>query len=407
MSFLHGISGINSASRALDIISNNIANTQTIGFKSSNARFSDIMSESIGLGVQLNCIEQDFSNGSFIAGLNDLNIAISGNGFFNLIDDDGKIYYSRNGEFKISKNGEIINQQNKYLLGYKPYGTPPVINSNVSLEKIVLPNSIMQASPSNEVYIKENLPANIKHPEIKIFDSNDRNSYNFQSQVKVYDSMGNIHFIKIFYVKLQDERSWKVYCYDDTSPIINEKKEKILYSKDLKFDEFGNLKSSQDNKINIFGDNLNGSDKLNILIDFSKITQIGPTRKINMPLVNGHGVGELISFYVNDKGEIISKYSNQQNLLTGKIAISSFVNNNGLKKISDNCWVETNISGSPIVGTSGEGCLGSIKSRMLESSNVDLGSELVKMIVQQRNYQSNIQSIKVQDQLLQTLINIR
>lgn len=229
MEFAQGVSGLNAAAQALDVIGNNIANAQTIGFKSSSASFADMFSGSlIGLGVQLAGVEQNFNDGTLISGMGNINMAISGSGFFRLADDGGKIYYSRNGEFDRNANGEIVNKQGKHLTGYKATGTPPTISGGAPLENITVPDAPMPASETTEGSINDNLPSNETPPEIKKFDPTKDGSYNYTSQLKAYDSLDNLHIIKVYYIKGENSGEWTVKCFDETAPVKEGDKKNIL-----------------------------------------------------------------------------------------------------------------------------------------------------------------------------------
>ena len=121
----------------------------------------------------------------------------------------------------------------------------------------------------------------------------------------------------------------------------------------------------------------------------------------------GYAAGEFTGFQINNDGSIVGTYSNSQTQLLGQIVMVNFANPEGLSSEGDNVWKETLSSGNPILGTAGSGGFGTLTSGALESSNVDLSKELVNMIVAQRNYQSNAQTIKTRDQILQTLVNLR
>ncbi|WP_376775527.1 flagellar hook-basal body complex protein [Candidatus Sodalis endolongispinus] len=176
------------------MIGNNIANAQTIGFKSSSASFADMFSGSlIGLVVQLAVVEQNFNDGTLISGMGNINMAISGSGLFRLADDGGKIYYSRNGEFDRNENGEIVNKQCKHLTGYKATGTPPTITGGAPLTNITVPDAPMPRAVSTEGSLGDNLPSNAEPPEVAEFNIKEHKSYNYSTQFTSYDSLGNPH----------------------------------------------------------------------------------------------------------------------------------------------------------------------------------------------------------------------
>lgn len=158
---------------------------------------------------------------------------------------------------------------------------------------------------------------------------------------------------------------------------------------------------------NVTTNSLNGSAANTFAIDFTGSTQQNASSSELSKTQNGYTTGNLVEYAINDDGTISGTYSNGQTQLLGQIVLATFSNNQGLKSEGDNVWSATSSSGEASLGTAGTGLLGSLTSGALESSNVDIGSELVDMIVAQRNYQSNAQTIKTQDSILNTLVNLR
>ncbi|AFA40905.1 flagellar hook protein [Wigglesworthia glossinidia endosymbiont of Glossina morsitans morsitans (Yale colony)] len=408
MSFSQGINGINSASQALDVIGNNIANSQTVGFKSSAISFSDIFSGAIGLGSQTSGITQNFENGSMLSSAKNLDLAISGNGFFRLSDNGGQVYFTRNGEFKLNSNKQIVNFQNKFLTGYQATGNPPSISTGSPIENIFLPDDSMYPMASTKGSIQGNLKSNDVPPKIEQFQFNNPDSYNFTSQLEAYDSLGKKHIIKIFYVKNKEDGNWTVNGYDETAPIMNGQNIDIK-SVSISFDENGNLKKSGEiyPQLTIPSSSINGSKAFEVTISMNQLIQQESENKIYNQKIDGYGVGKFIDYTISNSGKIIANYSNGQTQLIAQIVMANFTNPSGLKSTGENCWIETEESGAATLGTSESGGFGQILGKKLESSNVDISNELVKMMIQQSNYQSNAQTIKTQDQLLQVLVNMR
>ena len=152
----------------------------------------------------------------------------------------------------------------------------------------------------------------------------------------------------------------------------------------------------------------NGSAAMNMTVDLSGTTQFGNPNGMSKLKQDGYTAGTLTSYSINPDGTITGKFSNEQTKLLGQVVLSSFANPNGLEPKGGNAWAETLASGAAITSTPGEGTKqGSLEAGALEASNVDLTSELVNLIVAQRSYQANAQTVKTQDQVVQTLINIR
>lgn len=403
MSFSQGLSGLNAASQALDVVGNNIANSQTVGFKSGSIAFADVFAGSqIGMGVQVAGVNQNFSDGVLGMGNSALDMGIQGDGFFRLEGEGGKVFYSRNGQFKTDENGFIINNQGMYLTGYQATGTPPAIQQGAAIEPIQIPSGNMPPRASDAGKINGNLDSGTEaidqtqYP----FDPEDNNSYNSVSQVDAYDSLGNKHTINVYYVKT-DDNEWKAYSMDTTSPAGNP----AWQETDLQFDPSGQLVTAPA-RLNVQGEGYNGADALNFDLDLAGMTQQASDTSMKSPSTTGYAPGQMNGYTIGDNGEVVASYSNGQRQTVGQILLSNFTNPGGLSSEGNNCWSETPSSGQPTTGISGTGNLGKLYGNRLEASNVDLSQEMVNMIVFQRNYQSNSQTIRTQSELLQTLVNI-
>ena len=406
MSFSQGLSGLNAASQALDVVGNNIANSQTVGFKSGSIAFADIFAGSqVGMGVQVSGVNQDFSDGTLEQGSSNLDMGIQGNGFFRMVDEAGRVYYSRNGQFKQDQNGFIINNQGMFLSGYQATGTPPTIPAGAAVGPIQIPTGGMMAHASDSGVMKGNLNSGTdtidqgEHP----FDPEKSDSYSSVQTVKAYDSLGNEHSINVYYVKTGDN-SWKAYSSDTTAPTPDA--ENPTYKElDLSFDTSGQLTTSPAS-LTVASSGYKGAEPLNFDLDMTGMTQQASDTAMDTHSTNGYPAGSMNGYSVGDNGQIIASYDNGQQQLVGQVVLSNFANAGGLASKGNNCWQETPESGQPMVGISGSGNLGNLAGNKLEKSNVDLSNEMVNMIIYQRNYQSNSQTIKTQSEVLQTLVNL-
>jgi flagellar hook protein FlgE len=403
MSFSQGLSGLNAASQALDVVGNNIANSQTVGFKSGSISFADVFAGSqIGMGVQVAGVKQNFSDGVLGQGTGALDMGIQGNGFFRLVSEAGKIFYSRNGQFKTDENGYIVNDAGMKLTGYQATGTPPAIQPGAAVGAIQIPTGQMPARASDGGTMKGNLDsgAEVIDQEKHAFDPKDSNSYNSVTQVDAYDSLGNRHTINVYFVKTGDNE-WQVYTNDTTAP----DEASLKNPTPITFDSSGQL-TTNPAKVPVIGTAYNGADALNFELDMTGMTQQASDTAMDSPSTTGYAPGMMNGYTVGDNGQIIASYSNGQQQLLGQVVLANFANAGGLSSSGNNCWTETPSSGQPVVGIAGTGNLGNLYGNKVEASNVDLSKEMVDMIVFQRNYQSNSQSIKTQSELLQTLVNL-
>lgn len=398
MSFSQGLSGLNASSQALDVVGNNIANSQTVGFKSGSVAFADVFAGSqVGMGVQVAGVNQNFSDGVLGAGSSPLDMGIQGNGFFRMVTEAGRVFYSRNGQFQTDENGYVVNNQGMRLTGYMATGTPPAIQQGAPVGEIQIPTGQMPARASDAGSISGNLDSGNDVVTVTPFDPTNGDSYTYSTQVNAYDSLGNEHAINVYYVKTADNQ-WTAYSVDSTSPGATS-------SVNLTFDTSGKL-TTNPAELTVDGAPYQGGAALNFNLDLSGLSQQASENTMDSPSTTGYPPGLMNGYTVGDNGQIIASYSNGENQLLGQVVLSNFTNPGGLESAGNNCWSETPESGQPVIGIADTGNLGSLRGNMLEGSNVDLSKEMVNMIVYQRNYQSNSQTIKTQSELLQTLVNL-
>ncbi|MCK8067280.1 flagellar hook protein FlgE [Cobetia sp. 1CM21F] len=420
MAFSQALSGLSAASTNLDVIGNNIANSETVGFKSSEAQFSDIYagSQAAGIGVQLASVAQDFTSGSLESTGRDLDLAISGDGFLRFSDTSGQIVYSRNGQLNIDAEGYIVTAQGAQLTGYSGEGVTgePVV---LQIPTAPLAAKATQDNIALEVYGAEvalNLDAADPVPATADFDPTDAATYNYASAMTVYDSLGDEHVVTSFYAKTENN-TWNVHHVMDFSSKAAELQEQIdegVADPSVDFDPqtevitFGAggqlLDYSQTAQTYALA---NGASDLSFSIDFTGSTQYANDFEVITLSQNGYTSGSLVGVSFEEDGRVIGSYSNELKQTLGTIALANFANEQGLQPNGDNGWVATASSGVPLVGVPGEGVFGEVQSGVVEASNVDLTTELVDLIIAQRNYQSNAQTIKVQDEVQQSVINMR
>lgn len=385
----------------LDVIGNNIANSATYGFKSGTASFADMFAGSkVGLGVKVAGITQDFTDGTTTNTGRGLDVAISQNGFFRLVDSNGSVFYSRNGQFKLDENRNLVNMQGLQLTGYPATGTPPTIQQGANPTNISIPNTLMAAKTTTTASMQINLNSSDPLPTVTPFSASNADSYNKKGSVTVFDSQGNAHDMSVYFVKTGDN-NWQVYTQDSSDPTGTAEP-----AMKLVFNANGVLTSNPTE--NITTGAINGADPATFSLSFlNSMQQNTGANNIVATTQNGYKPGDLVSYQINDDGTVVGNYSNEQTQLLGQIVLANFANNEGLASEGDNVWSATQSSGVALLGSAGTGNFGTLTNGALEASNVDLSKELVNMIVAQRNYQSNAQTIKTQDQILNTLVNLR
>ena len=408
MSFQQGLSGLDAASKSLEVIGNNVANASTVGFKQSQAQFADVFanaltgsgSSSIGIGTKISNVQQQFTQGNITNSNNSLDVAINGGGFFRM-SDNGAITYTRNGQFELDKNGFLVNAAGNQLTGY-------AANASGVLQKgSAVPLNISTADLAPQVTSQITGLLNLNSSDTAFaaapaFDPTDPTTYNDSTSVSVYDSLGNSHTLQSFFRKT-GAGVWDVYTtLDGTSTTVLP-----AATATLTFTGTGVSPAVVPNPAPINAAVTTGAAALAMTLDLSGSTQFGSAFSVNSLSQDGYASGKLSGFSFSDDGTIVGRYTNGQTSTLGQVVLANFSNPNGLQSLGNNAWAESATSGAALVGTPNTGGLGVLQSSAVEDSNVDLTAELVNMITAQRVYQANAQTIKTQDQVMQTLVNLR
>ncbi len=418
MPFRSALSGINAASEELKVIGNNIANAGTTGFKQSRAEFADVYaateggsSNSIGAGVRLAAVTQQFGQGNIGFTDNKLDLAINGRGFF-ILDENGTRSYTRAGSFQVDRDGYVVNNANQKLI---VNNADEQGNITGAVGPLRLDNANIQPNATDMIDVGVNLDSSQKPPTTAPFDPEVPNSFNHSTSLTIYDSLGTAHLATMYYVKGAQPNEWQTYLFVDGKDARGA--QQPPYSADtLMFDGAGALASINGTPVppgTIQYDNIqigNGADPLNLtvnLLSATPITQFGSRFNVSSLKQNGFTSGRLSGFDINDQGIIKARYSNGQSKVIGQVSLADFKNPQGLRPLGDTSWAESYSSGPALVGTPGSGSLGVLQSGALENSNVNLTEQLVNMIHAQRNFQANAQMISTADTITQTVINIR
>jgi len=406
MAFQQGLSGLNSSSKALDVAGNNIANASTVGFKASSTHFADVYGASlqggggsqIGIGATLGGVVQQYSQGNITSTNNPLDIAINGTGFFGM-SQNGSVSYTRNGQFHLDKDGYIINDQNRKLLGVLADSTG-TIPQTPPTDQLRVGFVTGTPAPTTDAAVTANLDSRQAVPALA-FDTTNPETYNSSTAMTVYDSLGNPHTLSYYFVKSATANQWQVYNGLDGAALTSGSP-----SSTLTFSSSGVLTSAPTIS-KTFPVTTGAVSPLVFDVNVANMTQFGSPFAVNDLSQNGFAPGNLAGVSVSKDGIVQARYDNGQVRDIGQVALFNFRNPNGLTSIGNNQWTETGDSGQPTPGNPNTGIFGVLQASAVEESNVDLTAELVNLIVQQRNYQASAQSIKTQDQILQTLVNIR
>ena len=435
MGFNISLSGIGASQKDLNTTSNNIANANTYGFKESRAEFGDVYSSSIfsnaktttGGGVQTSVVAQQFHEGSSIYTNNPMDLRISGSGFFAVADDKLQPQnnsLTRNGAFHLDKDNNIVNSEGQYLLGYQVDQDTDQVTS-YEAQALKVPDQFGQPRASSNVEIGVNLPANGDPKDAKLFDFNDPNTYNKSTSVTIYDSLGQPYKMTTYYVKDNTAPNrWAVY-YTATDS-TGEKPVNITNGGSatatgqqgsfIDFNTDGSVASVNSGNPIITeplgatgaGLNLNGADENQTLnVNFADPTQYAAPFEIRRFNEDGATTGYLAKVDIDAKGSIVGTYSNGENVTLGRVGMVRVPNEQGLVSKGGTQWVSSQDSGATIWGEASQGAFGAIKSGTLEQSNIDMTQELVDLITAQRNFQANSRALEVDNQLQQTILQIR
>ena len=414
MSFQQGLSGLNAASKSLDVIGNNIANANTVGFKGANTQFADVFASSAdvfassvggaggtsaGIGTKVTGVIQQFEQGNITTSSNPLDVAINGAGFFR-VSDSGTILYSRNGQFRLDKDGFLVTATLAHLTGFAADSTGALDTSKpVDLQ---ISSSGLPPKVSTKAEAAVNLDSTSTALSAAAFNLSQPATFQSSTAVAVYDSLGESHTLSMYFLK-SAPNTWQVFS--------------ALDGVQVGASAVGQLTFQTDGKLDLTATTLpfsiaatigtGASTPLNVDLDFTGSTQFGTPFGVNALAQDGFTSGRLTGFSFETGGEITARYTNGQSRALGKIALANFPDPQGLQPLGNNQWAESAFSGAPLVGVAGTGTLGVLQPSALEDSTVDLTRELVDMIVAQRFYQANAQTIKTQDQVLQTLVNLR
>ncbi|WON73586.1 flagellar hook protein FlgE [Nitrosospira sp. Is2] len=406
MGFQQGLSGLNAASKNLEVIGNNVANTNTVGFKQSQTQFADMFANSLsggggtqaGIGVKVAAVAQQFGQGSITVSNNPLDIAVNGDGFYRL-SDQGAISYSRNGQFHPDKDGYIVNSNGLRLTGYGADATGQIISGSAT--DLRISKADLAPATTTQVNALVNLDSRETALSSAAFDPTDPATYHSSTSLPIYDSLGNDTDLSTYFVKTA-ANTWDVFAANDGA-VLNGG----LAVGSLNFLPNGSLNPSGSSVFSITSPVTTGANPLTFDLDFTGTTQFGSPAGVNALSQDGYTSGQLTGYSVAPDGTLRGGYSNGEFLDLGQVVLANFANPQGLAVQGNNTWKESSTSGAALVGAPGTSGLGVLQAGAVEESNVELTSELVNMITAQRIYQANAQTIKTQDQILQTIVNLR
>ena len=411
MSFGIALSGLDAAQSNLNTTANNIANSATTGFKSSNANFAELFAVSpqgvsdtqIGNGVQLQQVEQQFSQGDIQTTGNSLDLALSGNGFFT-VSSGGSDQYTRAGSFQTNANGDVVNAAGQNLQVYAPTANGSF--NTTSLTNLVIPTGDSAPAATTTASLAFNLPASSAAPTATPFDPTNADSYNQSTSMTVYDSLGAAHTASFYFVNT-GAGTWNAYEYVDGNA-VNTTPVALTYSNSGALTGVTDAAGGTDPTAISFGTYAptTGAAPLNITYNMSDTTQYGNTFGVTAITQNGFTTGQISGVSVSSTGVVQANYTNGQSTSLGQVAVANFADQQALQQVGNTNWEQTFASGQPVYGQAGGAGVGLIESGSLEESNVDITAQLVNMITAQRAFQANAEMVSTENSITQTVINI-
>jgi len=407
-SLYSGVTGLNAAGYSMSVVGNNIANSNTVGFKASYTSFADILSQSlggavggnqVGRGVALSDIGTVFSQGSFENTTNGTDLAIEGAGFFIVADSSGR-YYTRAGNFIMDEEGYLVSPGGFKLQGYATDATGALITS---VSDINVANVSSAPKQTSGFSISANL------------DGSARLGDEYSTTITMYDSIGEAIPLSITFTKLGTGNAWTYTASIPPSMGTATGSGTIEFDADGNVGTFDSSTTFSDKSFFIDLPGTGGAD-FTVTWDVWDSATSGPTTDLtgyaaasdtNALFQDGYSPGAIQTISVDQDGQIIGLFTNGQTRTLGQVLLADFVSPYGLTKMGRSLYAESANSGQPTVGSPNTGGRGRIASNSLEMSNVDMASEFVKMITTQRAYQANARVITTSDELLSELMMIK
>ena len=419
--FQIGISGLSAAGGGLAVVGDNIANSATTGFKTSRAEFQDVLATSLkgidggdqfGAGVKLAHIKPMFTQGNIARTESITDLAISGNGFFEVDASFGR-GYSRDGSFHFNKEGELVNSDGYKVRGFLSNEDGKITNR---AGPIKLGGTTIPARSTEQVNITMNLDSRENVKEFNIEKPEDTSS--FSTTLTVYDNVGTPRLISMFYNKLENN-TWEYHAVTDGKDTEGGEEGKFyeMGTGKLVFNNKGVLQEEIET-LNDFNFNKGAAAGHKMEFNFGESlkeggtglaasTQYGSGTAVSRHTQDGSSAATLTSMSFNDKGVLRAVYNNGESREIAQIALAKFENNEGLFKVGKNLMKESAKSGQAALGKPSESGRGEILSKSIELSNVDLAKEFIGLMANQRNFQANAKTINTADQMLQEVLNIK
>ncbi|MBP9211484.1 MAG: flagellar hook protein FlgE [Bacteroidetes bacterium] len=408
-----GVTGLRNHTLMMDVIGNNVANINTIGFKASRITFGEMFAQTlrgasgstattggmnplqIGLGASVLSVDMLFKQGGIEMTGKDSDLAVSGSGLF-VVNKGGKNFYTRIGAFEKDASGNLV--QNGAILQGKLADQFGNILSGTNLENLRIDAD--RKSPAKATTLAE-FSGNLD-PSAAAGTTSD-------STVTVYDTQGNPISLSLRFTKQAAANEWTW-----TATVPPPATATAGSSGTISFNDNGSFKAmtyDTDTALKF----TTGTGTLDMVIDlqfgkpgeFRGITQNKGSMAVSSRSQDGYTAGELSKWDIDSNGFINATFSNGQSIVLGQVMLAEFNNPNGLSRTGDGLFDVSANSGIPVILSAGEGSRSAIVAGSLEQSNVDLPEEFTKMIVAQRGFQSNARVITTSDEILNEVVNLK
>jgi flagellar hook protein FlgE len=392
MSFDIALSGINAINTDLDTISNNIANVNTTGFKSSRSNFAAMYAGLQPTGTQVTSSTQSINlGGNAVSTGNSMDAAISGAGFFVTKNSEGTEQYTRAGGFSKDADGYIVDSFGNKVQGYAPVTGSTALGA---LGDLTVPTGQIAALPSTTLTYVANLSADWTPPATTTFNATDATSYNSSTVSVVYDSLGVQHSLTQYFVKSGTDTDTVYYAMDGNT---------LPATTTMTFGTGGTLATPAAAVAVALG-TPTGAAAMSININYAGTTQYSGSATTSTNAANGYASGTFTGVELTANGTLSAQYSNGQTQSVGTVALATFPDDGGLVPVSDTAWTASIASGTPLYYTPGTGTAGTLTTGSVEQSNVNLTEQLVDLMSAQNNYQANSKVLQTESQMLQNLI---
>ncbi|WP_419571399.1 flagellar hook-basal body complex protein [Rheinheimera sp.] len=434
-----GLSGLNSTQKALEVTSNNIANSGTAGYKTASTEFSAIYNGGQRSGVGVSATSENFEKqGTLVSTGQSLDLAITGKGFF-VISENGRLAYTQAGQFKLDDQRNLMTNNGNQLQGYGIDDQGNLVPGILTGLKVEAGNIPAKATETVNFSLNLNSAAPVQtFPTATAFDPKDGTAFNYSQSTEVFDSLGNSHTLTQYF-NHAGANQWDVAYYMDGEPMLATAFPAGMLSPAspiqannsagttvtgvavvrMTFDTDGQLMPlngatpAVDNNVtdpagvrefNI-AFNPTGASPMSIKLDLVKSTQFGSAFGLYENNADGYTSGEFTGVSVSEDGKVLATFSNGETKLQGQVVLANFANPQGLESANNTTWYASEKSGAALLGVPSEGSFGAVLAGAYTGSNVDISKQLVDLMSFQQSYQANAKTISTADEMMQVLFN--